>query len=81
MFDRLARLMLVDAELRTQIYATPEEEQLLQIDHGYGGTIPTARLDSFYARNEERGPSLEQQRLGLEPSADAQDRRASKPQP
>ena len=72
-FDRLARLMLVDAELRAQIYATPEEEQLLQIDHGYGGTIPTARLDSFYARNEERGPSLEQQRLGLEPSADAQE--------
>ena len=53
-FDRLARLMLVDAELRAQIFATPEEEELLQIDPGYSGTIPTARLDSFYARNGER---------------------------
>ena len=57
-FDRLARLMLADAELRAQIYSTPEEEKLLQIDHGYGGTIPTARLDSFYARSEDGSRSL-----------------------
>ena len=57
-FNRLARLMLEDAELRAQIYATPEEEQLFQLDHGYDGTIPTARLDSFYARNGEGGRNL-----------------------
>lgn len=52
-FDRLAHLMLEDAELRAQIYLTPEEEELIQIDHGYPATTPTARLDSFYARNED----------------------------
>lgn len=57
-FDRLARLMLEDARLRAQIHATPEEEQLLQIEQGYDGTIPTARLDSFYARNEDGTRSL-----------------------
>ncbi len=57
-FDRLARLMLEDDELRAQIYATPQEEQLLQIDRGFDGTIPTARLDSFYARNEDGSRNL-----------------------
>ena len=58
LFDRLARLMLEDAELRAQIHATPEEERLLHIDHGYRSTIPTARLDSFFARNEDGSRSL-----------------------
>ncbi|MYJ78915.1 MAG: circularly permuted type 2 ATP-grasp protein [Caldilineaceae bacterium SB0670_bin_27] len=53
LFDRLARLMLDDDKLRAQIHATPEEEHLLSIDHGYRTTIPTARLDSFFARNED----------------------------
>lgn len=53
LFDRLARLMLEDAKLRAQIHATPEEEQLFQIEQGYDGAIPTARLDSFYARDED----------------------------
>ena len=57
-FDRLARLMLQDAGLRAQIHATPEEEQLLRIDHGYNTTVPTARLDSFFARNEDGSRSL-----------------------
>ena len=58
LFDRLARLMLDDADLRAQVHATPEEEQLLHIDHGYNSTVPTARLDSFYARNQDGSRSL-----------------------
>ena len=58
LFDRLARLMLDDPDLRAQVHATPEEEQLLHIDHGYNSTVPTARLDSFYARNQDGSRSL-----------------------
>ena len=58
LFDRLARLMLEDAGLRAQIHVTPEEEHLLHIDHGYNATVPTARLDSFFARNEDGTRSL-----------------------
>ena len=58
LFDRLARLMLDDANLRAQVHATPEEEHLLHIDHGYNSTVPTARLDSFYARNQDGSRSL-----------------------
>ena len=58
LFDRLARLMLDDAGLRAQIHATPEEEHLLLLDHGYRTTIPTARLDSFFARNQDGSRSL-----------------------
>jgi hypothetical protein len=58
LFDRLARLMLDDADLRAQVHATPEEEHLLHIDHGYNSTVPTARLDSFYARNQDGSRSL-----------------------
>ena len=58
LFDRLARLMLDDADLRAQVHATPEEEHLLHIDHGYHSTVPTARLDSFYARNQDGSRSL-----------------------
>ncbi len=58
LFDRLASLMLDDAELRAQIHATPEEEHLIRIDHGYRSTIPTARLDSFFARNQDGSRSL-----------------------
>ncbi len=57
-FDRLARLMLEDDKLRAQIHATPEEEELFQIEQGYDGAIPTARLDSFYARNQDGTRSL-----------------------
>lgn len=58
LFDRLASVMLVNAELRAQIHATPEEEHLLLLDHGYRSTVPTARLDSFFARNEDGSRSL-----------------------
>ncbi len=58
LFDRLARLMLDDADLRAQVHTTPEEEHLLHIDHGYHSTVPTARLDSFYARNQDGSRSL-----------------------
>ena len=58
LFDRLARLMLEDAELRAQVHATPDEEHLLLLDHGYRTTIPTARLDSFFARNQDGSRTL-----------------------
>ncbi len=58
LFDRLASLMLEDDALRAQIHATPEEEQLIRIDHGFRSTIPTARLDSFFARNQDGSRSL-----------------------
>jgi hypothetical protein len=49
-FNRLGRLMLDDPKLRQQVHLTPEEEHLIGLEHGYGTPIPTARLDSFYAR-------------------------------
>ncbi len=49
-FDRLGRLMLDDATLRLQAHLTPEEEYLITLEHGYRTPIPTARLDSFFAR-------------------------------
>jgi hypothetical protein len=52
-FDRLAQMMLADAELRRQVHLTPDEEYLLTLDYGYRTTIPTARLDSFFARHRE----------------------------
>lgn len=58
LFNRLAQLMLENAELRAQIHATPEEENLFRIDHGYRSTIPTARLDSFFARTQDDCRSL-----------------------
>ncbi|MBI1293650.1 hypothetical protein GC175_01665 [bacterium] len=50
-FDRLGRLMLEDKSLRRQVHLTEDEEYLVGLDHGYATPIPTARLDSFYARN------------------------------
>ena len=58
LFDRLAHLMLEDEELRALVHLTPEEELLLSIDYGYNATVPTARLDSFYARNQDGSRSL-----------------------
>jgi hypothetical protein len=49
-FDRLGRMMLDDPQLRQQVRLTPDEEYLINLEHGYRTPIPTARLDSFYAR-------------------------------
>lgn len=57
-FDRLARRMLEDAELRAQLHLAPDEERLVLLEHGYASTIPTARLDSFYARTGDGGRNL-----------------------
>jgi hypothetical protein len=50
-FDRLSSMMLDDSVLRQQVRLTPDEEYLINLEHGYRTPIPTARLDSFYARN------------------------------
>ncbi|RME51078.1 MAG: hypothetical protein D6790_20395 [Caldilineae bacterium] len=52
-FDKLGRRMLADPALRHQVRLTPEEEHLIQVDHGYRTPIPTARLDSFFARGAD----------------------------
>lgn len=57
-FDRLGRLMQADPELRKQARLTPDEEYLVNVEHGYGTPIPTARLDSFYARNADGSRTL-----------------------
>lgn len=54
-FDRLARVMLEDADLRAQAGLTRDEEHLVHVEHGYRTSIPTARLDSFFARNPVTG--------------------------
>jgi hypothetical protein len=50
-FDRLAKTMLEDPALRSQVRLTPEEEYLVGIPAGYSTPIPTARLDSFFSRD------------------------------
>lgn len=57
-FERLARVMLEDQELRAQAGITPEEEHLIHMNHGYPTLIPTARLDSFYAYNADGSRTL-----------------------
>ncbi len=52
-FRKLTDAMLADPALRAQVHLTPEEEVLIQLPTGYTTNIPTARLDSFYARHED----------------------------
>ncbi|MCB0044146.1 MAG: hypothetical protein KDD92_01815 [Caldilineaceae bacterium] len=52
-FSKASEAMLADAELRAQVRLTPLEEELVRIPTGYRTTIPTARLDSFFARHED----------------------------
>jgi len=53
LFHKLAHAMRLDPALRRQIRLTPEEEAMIQVDPGYRTPIPTARLDSFFARQED----------------------------
>jgi hypothetical protein len=57
-FDRLGHLMLKDPDLRRQVHLTEEEEYLVNLNHGYRTPIPTARLDSFFARNPDGSRTL-----------------------
>jgi hypothetical protein len=57
-FRKLTQAMLADAGLRRQVFLEREEEQLIQIPTGYSTNIPTARLDSFFARGSSGNHSL-----------------------
>ena len=51
-FRKLTQAMLADPKLRAQIFLTPDEEALIKLPTGYQTNIPTARLDSFFARGK-----------------------------
>ncbi len=53
-FRRLSDVLLADAQFRRQLFLDSAEEQLIQIPTGYQTNIPTARLDSFFARDGEQ---------------------------
>jgi uncharacterized circularly permuted ATP-grasp superfamily protein len=57
-FRKLSQAMLADAKLRAQLHLDADEEQLIQIPTGYTTNIPTARLDSFFARSAKGAYSL-----------------------
>ncbi len=52
-FQKTADAMLASADLRAQVYLDAQEEELVAIPAGYETTIPTARLDSFFAHRED----------------------------
>ncbi len=47
-FRKMAEALRDDPALRTQVYLTPEEEELIRIPAGFDTILPTARLDSFF---------------------------------
>jgi uncharacterized circularly permuted ATP-grasp superfamily protein len=57
-FRKLTSAVLADAGLRRQLFLDRDEEQLISIPTGYGTNIPTARLDSFFARSGGGNHSL-----------------------
>lgn len=57
-FRKLTAAMLADSKLRGQVYLDSDEEQLIRIPTGYQTNIPTARLDSFFARSTTGKHSL-----------------------
>lgn len=46
-FSELAQQLLADSSLRARLQLTPEEEELVLIDTGYGAPDVSARLDGF----------------------------------
>lgn len=52
-FRKLTAALLADRTLRAQVGLTDAEETLIQIPTGYATNIPTARLDSFFARSSQ----------------------------
>lgn len=52
-FRKLTQAMLAEPKLRAQISLTRDEEKLIQLPTGYQTNIPTARLDSFFARGKK----------------------------
>jgi hypothetical protein len=57
-FRKMTQAMLADARLRRQLFLEPDEEQLIGLPTGYATNIPTARLDSFFARSATGNHSL-----------------------
>lgn len=57
-FRKLTGAMLADRALRAQVGLTDAEETLIQIPTGYDTNIPTARLDSFFARSRQDNYAL-----------------------
>jgi hypothetical protein len=57
-FRKLTQAMLAEAKLRRQVFLDRAEEQLISIPTGYQTNIPTARLDSFFARSAKGNHSL-----------------------
>jgi hypothetical protein len=52
-FRKAAAAILADAALRAQVYLDQNEEALVSLPTGYITNIPTARLDSFFSRNDD----------------------------
>lgn len=52
-FERAYERALVDPAFRGQFGLTPEEEQLVQFDHGFPRASPTSRFDAFYVSDNE----------------------------
>jgi hypothetical protein len=50
-FRKMTQFMLAEPKLRAQVFLDPDEEALIKIPTGYRTNIPTARLDSFFARS------------------------------
>jgi hypothetical protein len=50
-FRKMTEVMLAEPKLRAQVFLDPDEEALIKIPTGYRTNIPTARLDSFFARS------------------------------
>ena len=57
-FRKASDAMVRDAGLRAQMALTPDEEELVRIPTGYSTNIPTARLDSFFLRQEDGSRTL-----------------------
>lgn len=57
-FNKAARIMRVDDQLRAQVRLTPDEEYLVRLESGYKTPIPTARLDSFFQYDPDGGYTL-----------------------
>src|SRR5215203_4890826 len=57
-FRKMAHAMMTDAQLRSQVRLTSDEEHLLHLPTGYDTPIPTARLDSFFSHTAKGNYSL-----------------------
>lgn len=52
-FDKAYQRALTDPPFRAQFGLTPDEEELVQLNHGFRAASPTARFDAFYVSDDE----------------------------